>query len=205
MRLSTSCHSATSCAPKKLVANTPVMNTTTRVSTAPRPGMCTPSQLSVWNDAGSRSSDWSSASKMILGTQIVMTSGIQMSRPVMKCFRTVPERKDFLTRPSGRGFRFGFAVGLAVGLAMGLGVRLAVGLRLGGLLGLFGFVGLLLRSALEVGGVPARALELEAGGAQLLAVARLAAGGAHGKRRLGHLLQVLVLVAAGLATVLVDR
>src|SRR4051812_46044115 len=97
MRFSTSCQSCTSCAPKKLVAKMPVRSTMTSVSTAPRPGMCTPSQLSVWNDTGMSSSDASSVSKITFNTQSVMISGIQISSPVMKYFLSRPEEKTFFT------------------------------------------------------------------------------------------------------------
>src|SRR5258708_31475783 len=45
--------------------------------------------------SGSSKSDASSASKMTFSTQIVITSGIQMSSPVMKYFFSAPERKCF--------------------------------------------------------------------------------------------------------------
>ena len=51
--------------------------------------MCTPSQFSVCSAAGSRSSDWSSTSTTSFSTQIVMTSGIQISSPVMRYFFTL--------------------------------------------------------------------------------------------------------------------
>ena len=56
-------------------------------------------------------------------------------------------------------------------------------------LAVFTCVGLLGTVALEVGGVPARALELEAGGRDLLGERRCAAGRAHGQRGIGELLQ----------------
>ena len=49
-------------------------------------------QRSVWNESGSSSSDWSSASKMTFSTQIVMISGIQMRRPVIRYFFTAPRK-----------------------------------------------------------------------------------------------------------------
>src|SRR5690348_16992445 len=58
---------------------------------------------------------------------------------------------------------------------------------------------------LEVGRVPAAALQLEAGRGDHLREARLAALRADGERRIAHLLQELLLVAAALAAVLVDR
>jgi hypothetical protein len=42
---------------------------------------------------------------MTFSTQIVMTSGIQMSRPVIRYFFTVPEIKRPGSRRAGQGFR----------------------------------------------------------------------------------------------------
>src|SRR5713226_2763965 len=202
MRCSTSFHSATSCAPKKFVARMPVANTIATVRMTPKPGICTPSQLSVRNSIGTSSSDWSSTSKMNFSTQSVMTSGIQMIRPVMKYFLTAPETK----RPDGRragkllgtmsvsgagcagapaARRRGFTLG-GIGLARrglgglgvpGLGVR-GLGLRLGLFLGLL--VGRLRAAMLEVGRIPAAALEMEPGGAHQLLQCTLAASRALG-------------------------
>ena len=58
--------------------------------------------------------------------------------------------------------------------------------------------------ALEVA-LRLKARELETGRGELLAIFRLATRRAHGERRLRDLLQVLVSVAADVATVLVDR
>jgi hypothetical protein len=69
-----------------LVVEQAVAHTITSVITTPMPGTCTPSQFSVRNSGGSSSSVWSSASTMSLSTHSVMTSGIQISRPVMMYF-----------------------------------------------------------------------------------------------------------------------
>src|SRR6266850_2423891 len=207
MRCSTSFHSCTSRAPKKLVASRPVTKTMTSVKMAPRPGMWKPIQLSVCSATGSSSSDWSSTSKMNFSTQIVMISGIQISSPVMKYFLTAPETKRPGSRRAGwlvavysvsgasrllrLGFRFGFRFSFRFAFRVGLGFDLRCGL-------LFG-------RFLEVRGVPAGALQLEAGRAQQLLKRRFAAGRALGERRLRGLLQELFLMATLLAAVFVDR
>src|SRR5215210_2220803 len=156
---------------------------------------------------------------MTFNTQIVMISGIQISSPVMKYFLSGPAGKTFFTASGpvgglrrsggclGFGLGFRFAIRLRFGLGVGLGVGLSVGLgfglrfRLGlGLLRI-GF----LAAALEVGGVPAGALQLESGGGKLLLVLPLAARRTNAERRFGHLLQVLIRVSANAATVFVDR
>src|SRR3990172_5929783 len=233
MRCSTSCHSCTIRAPKKLVANTPVTNTITSVITTPMPGTWMPSHCSVRNAGGSSSSDWSSTSTTSLSTQIVMTSGIQMSRPVMRYFlkgpktsRQIPESKKPGSRRAGRvcivrsvgragragalsarrrgvGLRVRFRLGLRVRFRLGLRVRFRLDLRVG-----LAFARLgdrLLAAVPEVGRVPATALQLEARSAQELRERGLAAGGADAHRRLRDLLQVLVLEAAFGAAVFVDR
>src|SRR6266446_5617154 len=199
MRCSTSFHSCTSRAPKKLVASRPVTKTVTRVKMAPSPGMWKPIQLSVCSATGSSSSDWSSTSKMNFSTQIVMISGIQISSPVMKYFLTAPETK----RPGSR--RAGWLVGvysvsgasrlLRLGLGFGFRFGLGFGLRFGLLFGRF----------LEVRGVPAGAFQLEAGRAEQLQEGRFAASRALGERRLRGLLQELFLMATLLAAVFVNR
>src|SRR5438093_1340186 len=95
----------------------------------------------------------------------------------------------------GLGFGLGFGFGLAVRLGFGLAVRLGVRLLLGRLAGL----------VLEIGRVPAAALELKARRAHQLLERRLVADRALRERRLAALLQELFLVAAGLATVFVNR
>src|SRR5258707_1384146 len=215
MRLSSWCHTVTSCAPKKLVAKTPVTNTTRTVRMAPSPGMCMPSQLSVRHSSGSSSSDWSSESKMAFSTQIVMISGIQMSSPVIRYFFTAPGTKKPGARRAGQGNgprsagRGGHLV-----LRCGLGVRFRLAFRFGFRLALrFGFRralgrgGLLgrLLAALEIGGIPAAAIQLEARGAQLLAELRAAAGRALRDRPLRDFLEEILLVPALSAAVLVNR
>src|ERR1700704_3711551 len=179
MRCSTSFHSCTSRAPKKLVASRTVTKTMTRVKMAPRPGMWKPIQLSVCSPTGSSSSDWSSTSKMNFSTQIVMISGIQISSPVMKYFLTAPETK----RPGSR--RAGWLVGAYS--VSGASRLLWVGFRFG--LGFALRFGLLFGRFLEVRGVPAGALQLEAGRAEQLLEGRFAAGRALGERRLRGLHQ----------------
>src|SRR5438046_5378892 len=107
-----------------------------------------------------------------------------MKRPGLR-----PGRSPLMRR-SGGGLGFGFRFGLRVGLGFGLGLGLRVRL----------LVGSFLPAALEVRRVPAGALQLKARRAQLLAVFGLAARRADGERRIGHLLQVLVLVATDRAT-----
>src|SRR5712691_11015770 len=203
MRCSTSFHSCTNRAPKKLVASRPVTKTVTRVKMAPSPGMWKPIQLSVCSATGSSSSDWSRMSKMNFSTQIVMISGIQMSSPVMKYFFTAPETKRPGSRRAGwlvgvysvsgasRFLRLGFRFGFRLGFRFGLGFDLRFGL-------LFG-------RFLEVRGVPAGAFQLEAGRAEQLLKRRFAASRALAERRLRGLLQELFLVATLLAAVFVDR
>src|SRR5438309_7648402 len=191
MRCSTPFHSCTSRAPRKLVASRPVTKTMTRVKMAPSPGTWTPIQLSVCSATGSSSSDWSSTSKMNFSTQIVMISGIQISSPVMKYFLTAPETKRPGARRAGwlagvysvsgasRLLRLGFRFSFRFGFRFGLGFDLRCGL-------LFG-------RFLEVRGVPAGARHLEAGRAEQLLILLLSAGRAFGERRLGGVLQVLLL------------
>ncbi len=62
-----------------------------------------------------------------------------------------------------------------------------------------------LRAFIEVGRSPAAALELEARGGELLAEGLLAALGALGERLVAHLLEILLLKAAGGALISVDR
>src|SRR6476620_5324836 len=90
--------------------------------------------------------------------------------------------------------------GGGLGIGFGFRLRLVVGLFLLGL-----FLRRLGALVLEVGGVPAATLQLEARRAQKLLEGRLAAYRALGERRLGDPLQELFLVAAGLAAIFVDR
>src|SRR5688572_8556265 len=120
---------------------------------------------------------------MSFSTQIVTTRGIQISRPVMKYFFTGYKQKSparagplVLGAPSvgGRGRFLGF--GLRFRLGFGLGLGLCVGLLLGRLLA----------AALEVGRVPAAALQLKPGRAELLLIGLLAARGTFGERLFGN-------------------
>ena len=61
------------------------------------------------------------------------------------------------------------------------------------------------RAATEVRHVPARTLELEAGSGELLLERRRAACGAIRQRRVAHLLQHIFGVAAGVASISIDR
>src|SRR6185436_20166297 len=81
------------------------------------------------------------------------------------------------------GLRFGFCAGFAILCLVLLGCA----------------------AALEVGGVPAAAFQLKAGCAKQLGIGALAAGRALRQRRLGDLLQVLLLVAAMAAAIFVNR
>src|SRR5438105_3900755 len=207
MRCSTSFHSPTNRAPRKLVASTPVTKTMTRVKIAPSPGMWKPIQLAVCSASGSSSSAWSSTSKMNFSTQIVMISGIQMSSPVMKYFLTAPETKRpgsrragwlvsaYSVGGAGRRLRFSlcFSLCFALCFSLGFGFRFCLG------------GGLFFRRLLEVRGVPAGAFQLEAGRAEQLLESRFAAGRALAERGLRGLLQELLLVAALRTAVFVDR
>ena len=105
---------------------------------------------------------------------------------------------EIIRKRSGRG------LGLRFGFLLGLGFRLGFGL----VLSLFFFrflVGRLSRLVLEIRGVPAAALQLEACGAQQLAERRLMTNRAFGKWRLTDALQKLFLMPAGIATVFLDR
>src|SRR6476659_340248 len=97
--------------------------------------------------------------------------------------------------------------GGGLGLGFGLLLRLGVAFRLRLVVGLF-LLGLFLRRlgalVLEVGRVPAAALQLEARSAQKLLEGRLAAYRALGERRLGILLYKILLVDACLAAIFID-
>src|SRR5215831_17627530 len=219
MRPSSDSHSEIKRAPKKFAATTPVSSRMAKVSTTPRPGMCTPSTLSGCTDSGSSNSVWSSVLTRKASTQIVMPIGTQTSRPAITYrFMRGPRdgaapsvagiaRAAAASRGTGgrAGRRFRLRVGrLGFGLAFRFRRRARVaGGRFGVAVALRGF-GLAAR-ALEIGGVPAAALELEAGGRQKLAQARLAAGRAIGERRIGQFLQRFELLPAGVAAVFVDR
>src|SRR5690348_9492155 len=107
-------------------------------------------------------------------------------------------------RRSGGSLGFGLGFGLRIRrLVVGLGFRLRFGLAVfGGVRLLFGR---LLAGGLEIGRIPAGALQLEAGGGKLLAIFRLAASRADRERLFRHLLQMLVGVAAGFTAVFVNR
>src|SRR5690606_18109653 len=82
----------------------------------------------------------------------------------------------------------------AAGCAGGRSARVGCG-RLGGSAA----------AVLEVGGIPATALELEAGCRDLLDVACRTASGAGGQWRITHLLDVFLLSATGSTAIFVDR
>src|SRR2546425_306036 len=69
-----------------LEARTPVTKTTTSVSSTPIPGIWYPSSAWGWYCGGRSCSVWSIVVTMRSSTQIVIASGIQMSRPVMRIF-----------------------------------------------------------------------------------------------------------------------
>src|SRR4249920_776353 len=110
---------------------------------------------------------------------------------------------EFTRRGSGGGLGLGF--GLLLGLGVAFRLRLVVGLLVLGLLVLGLFLRRLGALVLEVGGVPAAALQLKPCGAQKLLESRLAAHRAFGERRFCYPLQKLFLVTAGLAAIFVDR
>src|SRR5688500_8645364 len=140
---------------------------------------------------------------MTFRTQIVMTSGIQMRRPVMRYFFKVRGNKKARLGPGHHDDlpRLGCSLGLRLGFLFGLRFRLCFRLRFGLVLG-FLFRGLR-RLVLEIGGVPAAALQLKARRAQQLAERRLMTDRAFGKWRLTDLLKKFLLVTASVATVLV--
>ena len=116
------------------------------------------------------------------------------------------------TAGRGSGARDG---GLAVGwtsrlldLSIGLVVRLVIGLVIGlpfAVARRLGGIARLLAVVTEVGDIPAGAFQLERGSRQLPGERFGAAGRADGKRRVRHFLQHVLLVAAGVATVGIDR
>src|SRR6187401_218099 len=92
--------------------------------------------------------------------------------------------------------------GLRIRLAFRRRLVAAFGLRLALFLGLRRGSAAL---ALEIGGVPAASLQLEAGRGEHLREVGLAAGGAGREGGVAHLLQEFLLVAAARAAILVDR
>ncbi len=68
----------------KLAASRPVKRIIASVSTAPAPGIAKPNRFCGWTASGSSRSDWSSVLMISDRTQPVMTSGTQISSPVMK-------------------------------------------------------------------------------------------------------------------------
>src|SRR5512143_3934485 len=95
-----------------------------------------------------------------------------------------------------------------IGLRFALRLALRVALRFGLAVGAFGVAGRFRGrglAALEVGRVPAAALQLEAGRGDALDEPVGLARRAGGERRVADLLQRLELVAAGRAPVFVDR
>src|SRR5690606_30497283 len=132
--------------------------------------------------------------------QMVSASGSQTSNPAMRYFF----KGGFRRAASMAGARAAAGAGSGRRAAG----RTAVGGRGRGgcgavALGVGRFGGA--TTALEVGGVPARPLELEAGGGELLREALGAAGRAGGQHRVGDLLQHVFRVAAGSAAIGVDR
>jgi L-aminopeptidase/D-esterase-like protein len=113
------------------------------------PGTWKPSRASGRTVAGTSRRIWSRVLTIQASTTKVMTSGIQISSPVTKYF--------FIQRFRGASGSVARATAAA-----GSGGAFALG-RLG--------LGAGAAAALEVGGVPAAALELEAGGRELLGVA----------------------------------
>ncbi len=80
--------------------------------------------------------------------------------------------------------------------------RRGLGFALGSGFGLvFGFCA---SATLEIGGIPAAALEVEARGGQLFGIGFLMTGGAHREQGIAEFLQDLVFVVATAATVGID-
>src|SRR5690606_905864 len=194
MRPSRASHCSSRVRPSRLAANMPVSSTTRITSTKRKPGMSMPSSDCDDRKLGTKPSRVAISRP---STQRVMASGTQISSPVMKYF--LKTRIQLGLRSGGRrGRRRGRRRGaVALGGGVGLGRAGRTGL---------GAVGLALAAAVaEVGDIPARALELEAGGRDLLGEGGFAAFGADRQRRIGKLLQYVLGMAAGAAFVSVDR
>src|SRR5258708_14240107 len=205
MRESAESPSLSTLRPRKFAASAPVASTIATVRMMPSPGRWKPKSLSLRKFSGTSSSDWSMTSTSSFNAQIVMPSGIHTSSPAMKYRLNVTIILFGGLRGSRRGGGRRGLGGLGVGFRGGLvGARLRivrlrivrlriVGLRRG------------LRAAvLEIGRVPAASLQLEARGGHHLREGRLAALRAHLEKRVAHLLQGFLLVAAALAAILVD-
>ena len=84
IRESTISHTRTRRCPRKLVASTPVKNTTSTVSTTPRPGRLRPTTATGCQLAGSSDRLRSIVEMMVSSTHRVMPIGTQIRSPVMK-------------------------------------------------------------------------------------------------------------------------
>src|SRR5262245_15156851 len=91
MRASTPSPRCTRRWPMIFAANRPLRNNTSNVRTTPRPGILNPSHVLGCNDSGSSSNVLSMVVTIRFKTHSVMTSGTQISKPVMKYFLTARE------------------------------------------------------------------------------------------------------------------
>src|ERR1017187_3721416 len=171
MRASTPSQKRTSFWPTILVVTSPVRKTTSRVISAPMPGIYMPNRCSGRIASGSNSSDWSMVRTIRDSTQAVIARGTQISSPVMK-YRFNRRRSI-----AGTGTRSALAGGRVVALDRWLG------------------------STLEVRGVPAAALELNTGGGQLLDKGFGLASRADGQRSVCQFLHDVLLETAATASV----
>src|SRR5574343_111970 len=188
--------------PKMLATNMPVTSITTTTDNTPKPGMLR-SQTARFSSPGITALVAPSTDRKMpsntpysqVSTQMVTPMGSHTSKPVMKYWRRRRVMKWVLLKRCGSmagavaaaaSRRGGIAAGRRALTRRGGGGRRAA--RTAG-------------AATEIGGVPARALELEAGSGQLLGKRGLAAGRAVGQRGVGDFLQNVLGMATGLTLV----
>src|SRR6185369_2425235 len=205
--------------PTMFRTNTPVRNTATTMMSTPSPG--TLRRRSSQSSAGVGNTEPSAPTRVPntplampaahSSTQTVMASGSQTRMPAIRNFFTCVLRASpgggasvagagCAAAAGGRAGRLGRGGGGGSGRRGGLGGR-GRGVRRRGA----GALGAGAGAVAEVGHVPARALELEAGRGDLLAKRAGAAGGADFELRVGELLQHVLRVTAGFAAIGVDR
>src|SRR5882724_6766560 len=210
--------------PKMLAANTPVSNSPPNIRMTPRPGMWRKASSVARAPSGSTACEAdtmlpntpSSKPSTECKTQIVMASGSQTSRPAIRYFFTRIPRKETGSLPAGGWFgagrcggrRWFFSAGSRYRSRRSRGVGVA-GLGLAGAAvarsGISGAGRRGCGTAAKIGHVPARAFELKAGGRDLLLEGRGPARGADVQHGIGDLLQHILRVAAGRASVGIDR
>src|SRR5690606_15006853 len=190
MRRNTLSQISTTLLPMKLRVASPIRKMISNVRMVPSPGMRKPNSTSGCQRAGNSSSDWSMVLMMRFKTHSVIARGSRISRPVMKYLRMACSVGNWSGGVCSRCRRRGRG-------------------RCGGrrriiLCGRF-VICWLAAGILEVRGVPAGALELEAGRRHLLAKTGLAARGAIGQHRVGHPLQHVLGEIAFNTAVGIDR